>query len=192
MDVANIFRESEMATSTRLGPWLVGTVRETAGRNLGATVVSQEVWVYQPTATAGSLPIYEVGVGGASFNGSAINIPNLGAAFQAPLVVPAGSRLNYFSVNIQSVPTVINNGAINLFIGATQIASYAVPANALTSGFATWQPTLAASQLQAMVGTADAQITAQLAGTGFVGSLLVEVSLNYTTRNPSGSILRLP
>ena len=181
-----------MATSTRLGPWLVGTVREGVGRNLGATAVSQEVWVYQPTATAGALPIYEVGVGGAKFLGSAINIPNLGAAFQASLVIPAGSRLNFISVNIEAAPTVINGGAINLFIGATQIASATVVANALPSVFATWASTLAASQLQAMVGATDQIITAQLAGTGIVGSILAEISVNYTVRNTDGSILRLP
>ena len=201
-----------MATSTRLGPWLVGTVINnvtraltatttiTDIRNLGAVVASQEVWAYQPIiATGVNLPIYEVGVGGAVFNGSAVSIPNQGPAFQSPLVVPAGSRLNYLSVNIEQAPSAITGGLINFFINAvgsattTLIATYPVAINSLTSNFASWQTTLAASQLQAIVGQTDVQITAQLAGTGtLTGGLLAEISVNYTVRNPSGSILRLP
>ena len=160
------------------------------GDNTGAALASQEFWTYQVTATAGALPLYEAGYGGTSFVGQAINIPVLGTTAQVTATIPAGARIQYFSINIEQAPTVINAGVLTLSLNGTAVATYTVTANTLSSGFATWNATLTASQNQAMVGYSDGVVTASLAGTGIVGGLLAEISIVYTARRGNGTTVQ--
>ena len=162
------------------------------GDNTGAATVSQELFMYTNAAAAGNLPFYRVGVGGTFFNNGAVSIPAFGTATasQAQVIatIPAGSRLQFISVNLEQAPTAITGGALNFALNGTNIGSYTVTAASLTSGLMTWTASLAASQLQAYVGATDAVLTVALAGTGITGGILAELSVNYTPRNLNGTI----
>jgi hypothetical protein len=148
-----------MGFATHLGPWLLGTVKNTTGsvagtiRNMGATVVSQSAPVVYGTLT--------------------------GTAF----VLPAGAQI----ISMQFVTSTVFSAATTakLTIGATDItaaatvtsvAPYALPV-ASTSG---------ATALALNVGTTDAIVTYTLAGTGLTtgaGTFIV----TYVVRDSNGN-----
>jgi hypothetical protein len=155
-----------MAIATHLGPWLLGTVKNTTGttagtiRNTGATEVTQTV----------TLPF------------ASINASLTGRAF----VLPAGAMITYFKY----FTTATFSGAttIKLTIGATDITAAttvtgpAAPAN-LTSATAAD----AVTSLFNNVGTTDAIVnyTATKAATLTTGSVTIQCT--YTVRNSDGT-----
>jgi len=151
-----------MGFATHLGPWLLGTVKNTTGstagtiRNTGCTVVSQSVDVVYGTLT-----------------GNAV-------------VVPAGSQI----VDVKVVTSVVFSAATTakLSIGGvdftttgtiTNVGSVALGANATTP--AGWLN----------VGATDAIITYTLAGTALTtGAATIVVT--YAVRNSDGAQAQAP
>jgi len=146
-----------MGFATHLGPWLLGTVKNTTGstaattRNTGCTVVSQSVAVAYDTLT-----------------GNAISIP-------------AGSQI----VDIKVVTTTVFSAATTckLSIGGTDftttgtitsVGSTALGANATTPGG--WLN----------VGSSDTFITYTLAGTSLTTGAATIV-ITYAVRDSSGN-----
>jgi len=155
-----------MAIATHLGPWLLGTVKNTTGstagtvRNTGATVVSQTVTI--PFAS--------------------INASLTGTAF----VLPAGSIIHatqFFTTATFSAATTIKTsiGATDIS-AATTITGPAAPAN-LTAATAADATTALISN----VGTTDVIVTytATKASTLTTGSVTLQIV--YTVRNADGT-----
>ena len=155
-----------MGFATHLGPWLLGTVKNTTGttagtiRNLGATEVTQTV----------TLPF------------ASINSSLTGTAF----VLPAGAMITYFKFYTTS--TFSGATTVKLSIGATDVTAAttvtgpAAPAN-LTAATAAD----AVTSLFNNVGTTDAIVTytATKAATLTTGSVTLQVT--YTVRDSSGN-----
>jgi hypothetical protein len=155
-----------MAFASHLGPWLLGTVKNTTGatagtiRNMGATVVSQTV----------TLPF------------ASINSSLTGTAF----VLPAGAIIHafqWFTTTTFSAAT-----TLKVTIGATDMTA----ATTITGPSAPLQLTAATASdtvtsLFANVGTTDAIVTytATKGGTLTTGSVTLQVV--YTVRNSDGS-----
>jgi len=146
-----------MGLATRLGPWLLGTVKETTGttvgtiRNLGATVVSQSTTLAFGTLT--------------------------GNAF----VLPAGAQVTHVTI----VTTTVFSAAttIKLSIGGvdftttgtiTSVGGVNLNANATTPGG--WLN----------VGSTDAQVTYTMAGTSLTTGAAT-VFIMYVVRNSDGT-----
>ena len=154
-----------MGFATHLGPWLLGTVKNTTGttagtiRNTGATTVTQTVTI----------------------DFSSINSSLTGTAF----VIPAGSIIHaaqFFTTSTFSAATTIKTsiGATDIS-AATTITGPAAPTNltAATAADAT-------TALLANVGATDAIITytATKASTLTTGSVTLQIL--YTVRNSDG------
>jgi hypothetical protein len=121
-----------MAVATRLGPWLLGTVKDTTGttpgtvRNIGATCVTQTVPLVAGTAVtmmipAGSL-IHSVY---AYMSTGAAGTPNvtLGGTVIGTLSTAAG--LNGLSVNTTNIGLLINTGSTDAVLSYTATAATA-------------------------------------------------------------------
>lgn len=148
-----------MGIATHLGPWLLGTVKETTGttagtiRNTGATIVAQSIAVGTGSATANAF------------------------------VLPAGALIT----SAQLITTTLYGaGTIKLSIGATDISNtLTLPtttpgAAALTLGAGG----VAAAALIANVGSTDAIVTYTLASaTTGAGTLVIA----YVVRNSDGA-----
>jgi hypothetical protein len=155
-----------MAFASHLGPWLLGTVKNTTGttagtiRNMGATEVTQTDTI---TFTD-------------------INASLTGNAF----VLPAGAMITYFKYFVTSTFSAATT--IKLTIGATDVTAAttvtgpAAPAN-MTSATASDTVT----SLFNNVGTTDAIVTftATKASTLTTGSVTLQVT--YTVRDSDGS-----
>jgi hypothetical protein len=155
-----------MGIASHLGPWLLGTVKDTTGttagtiRNMGATEVTQTITL-----------------GFASLNASLT-----GRAF----VLPAGAMITYFkyytTATFSGATTVkLTIGATDV-TGATTVTGPAAPANMTAATAAD-----AVTSLFNNVGTTDAIInyTATKAATLTTGSVTLQVT--YTVRNSNGS-----
>ena len=146
-----------MGFATHLGPWLLGTVKNTTGstagtvRNTGCTVVSQSFPVIYSTLTG------------------------------SPIAVPAGSQI----VDIKVVTTTVFSAATTckLSIGGTDfttngtitsVGSVALGANATTPGG--WLN----------VGSSDVLINYTLAGTALTTGAAT-IIVTYAVRNSDGS-----
>jgi hypothetical protein len=155
-----------MGFATHLGPWLLGTVKNTTGttagtvRNMGVTVVKQTVTL--------------------DFN--SVNGSLTGRAF----VIPAGAQITYFKYFVTS--TFSGATTVKLTIGATDVTAAttvtgpAAPAN-LTAATASDTVT----SLFNNVGSTDAivEYTATKAATLTTGSVTLQVT--YTVRNSDGT-----
>lgn len=154
-----------MAFSSHLGPWLLGTVKNTTGttagtiRNMGATEVTQTVTLDFNSLTA-------------SLTGTAF-------------VLPAGSMITYFKYFTTS--TFSSATTVKLTIGATDVTAAttvtgpAAPAN-LTNATAS----NAVTSLFANVGATDAIVTYTATGTSLTtGSVTLQCT--YTVRNSDGA-----
>ena len=119
-----------MGFATHLGPWLLGTVKNTTGttagtiRNIGATTVVQEANIAYPATT--------------------------GTAF----VLPAGSLI--LDVLFFTTTTFTTSGTCKLTIGSTDITG---ALNVATIGVATFVPSTAGVPLLLNVGSTDAIVT---------------------------------
>jgi hypothetical protein len=155
-----------MGLATHLGPWLLGTVKETTGttagtiRNTGSTEVTQTV-----TLSFGS-----------------INNSLTGTAF----VLPAGAMVTYYKYYTTSTFSAATT--VKLSIGATDVTAAttvtgpAAPAN-LTAATAAD----AVTSLFNNVGSTDAIVTytATKGATLTTGSVTLQVT--YTVRNSDGT-----
>jgi len=155
-----------MGFATHLGPWLLGTVKDTTGttagsiRNMGATEVTQTV----------TLDF-------ASINGSLT-----GTAF----VLPAGAMITYLKYYVTS--TFSGATTVKLSIGATDVTAVTTvtgPAAPANLGAATASDTV--TSLFNNVGSTDAIVayTATKAATLTTGSVTLQVT--YTVRGSDGA-----
>jgi hypothetical protein len=155
-----------MAFASHLGPWLLGTVKNTTGttagtiRNMGATEVTQTI----------TLPF------------ASINASLTGTAF----VLPAGSFITYFKYYVTS--TFSGATTVKLSIGATDVTAATTvtgPAAPATMTAATAAD--ATTALFVNVGTTDAIVnyTATKAATLTTGSVTLQCT--YTVRNSDGT-----
>lgn len=152
-----------MAFASHMGPWLLGTVKNTTGtvagtiRNMGATSVSQiDPIVYTD------------------------------AAATRAFVIPAGSLITNLAL-YQTTKFAGTSGVITIYLNGTAIAaSSAITAGA--SGIISFTPSSDAQvAIWANVGSTDAIITYTIGSSGTfsagAGSLLIE----YVVRNSDGS-----
>ena len=155
-----------MGFASHLGPWLLGTVKNTTGttagtiRNMGVTVVKQTVTL--------------------DFN--SVNGSLTGTAF----VIPAGAQITYFKYFVTSTFSAATT--VKLSIGATDVTAAttvtgpAAPANMTAATAAD-----AVTSLFNNVGSTDAIVTytATKADTLTTGSVTLQVT--YTVRDSDGS-----
>lgn len=154
-----------MGFATHLGPWLLGTVKNTTGttagtiRNMGATVVTQSVTLPYTALTGGGT----------------------GTAF----VLPAGSLIS--SLQWYTTTTFSSAATVKLTIGSTDI----VAATTVTGPSAPAAMTAATAadgttSLWANVGATDAIVTYTGTGTSLTaGSVTLVVT--YVVRNSNGA-----
>lgn len=146
-----------MGFATRLGPWLLGTIKNTTGttaattRNTGCTVVSQSANVVFGTLTGNAIAV----PAGAQINHITVVTTTV---FSAATTI----KLSIGGVDFTSTGTITNVGAINL------------TANTTTPGG--WLN----------VGATDAFITYTMTGAGLTtGAATVQIV--YTVRGADGS-----
>lgn len=163
-----------MAVATHLGPWLLGTVKNTLAS------------LTQPNATAGQIR----NIGATTVTQSKTIAYGDTTAQTAAFVVPAGSLLLSCTYIITTSYTT-TAPTITLFSGGTQISS-AITVNTTGGGLVGSQDIplggngAAGAALVANVGTTDALIAfthANGGGTTGAGTLVLE----YIVRNPNGT-----
>lgn len=155
-----------MGFATHLGPWLLGTVKDTTGttagtiRNTGATIVAQ--------------------TNSGSFGFAAVNANLTGNA----VVVPAGALITA----MQFITTATYSAAVTvkLTIGATDIVAAATVTNAgiVTLGSVA---SAAVAALMSNVGTTDAIITYTLTEAGVLTTGAGTLVVAYIVRAADGS-----
>lgn len=152
-----------MGFATHLGPWLLGTVKDTTGttagtvRNLGVTAVAQSNTVAYTNTTAKTIA-----------------------------VIPAGSQILDIYLDVTTDFNAGTNNVITIKIGSTTIASITATSANIVAGRQTL--VLAAPATWVNVGTSDVFLTATFAGTGTAASTGVgTVTALYTVRSSSGS-----
>ena len=150
-----------MGFATHLGPWLLGTVKNTTGttsgtvRNMGATVVAQTIPVTFNTFTA-------------SLTGT------LGA-------IPAGSLIT--GVQIITSADFSSATTLKITIAGTDVAT----ASTITStGFISVTIASTFAALAANVGSTDALITYTATGSSLTTGAATVV-VQYVVRNPNGA-----
>lgn len=152
-----------MGFATHLGPWLLGTVKNTTGttagtiRNMGATIVAQTDSVtYNDAATT--------------------------QAF----VIPAGSLITSMSI-VQTTKFAGTSGVITLYLNGTALATCA----AITAGSNTniaFNPTSdAQGALLNNVGSTDAIITYTMASSGSLSAGAGSLVVAYIVRASNGA-----
>ena len=150
-----------MGFATHLGPWLLGTVKNTTGttsgtvRNMGATVVAQTIPVTFNTFTA-------------SLTGT------LGS-------IPAGSLIT--GVQIITSADFSSATTLKITIAGTDVAT----ASTITStGFISVTIASTFAALAANVGSTDALITYTATGSSLTTGVATVV-VQYVVRNPNGA-----
>lgn len=154
-----------MGFATHLGPWLLGTVKNTTGttagtiRNMGATVVTQSVTLPYTALTGGGT----------------------GTAF----VLPAGSLIS--SIQWYTTTTFSSAATVKLTIGSTDI----VAATTVTGPSAPAAMTGATAAdgtttLWSNVGATDAIVTYTGTGTSLTAGSVTLV-ITYVVRNSNGA-----
>lgn len=152
-----------MGYATHLGPWLLGTVKNTTGttagtiRNMGATIVSQT----NPVAY------------------------NDAATTQA-FVLPAGALITRVNI-IQTTKFTGTSGVITLYLNGTAFAA----CSAITAGSSSniaFNPTSdAQGALWANVGSSDAIITYTMASSGSLAAGAGQLVIEYVVRGSDGA-----
>jgi len=151
-----------MGFASHLGPWLLGTVKNTTGttpgtiRNMGATIVGQ------------ADPV--------SFNDPAGSVA---------AVIPAGAIITNIAL-YSSTTFVGTTPSVTVAINGTTIATATLTSGTAFNGSLTLATTAAAGALLSNVGSTDATVTYTVGGTALsagVGTLLIE----YMVRNSDGT-----
>ena len=150
-----------MGFATHLGPWLLGTIKNTTGttagtiRNLGSTIVCQEK-----------------------------SILYTDAASSLAFVIPAGALIT----NIQLQTTVAFTGTsptLTITVGGVTVVSAVTPPSSIGVSNPTIASTLAAVNACANVGTTDALVTYTFGGTVTAGAANLVIS--YSVQGVDGS-----
>jgi hypothetical protein len=153
-----------MGFATHLGPWLLGTVKNTTGttagtiRNMGATVVTQTAPTTVNDTTATTL-----------------------------FVLPAGAMINNFIVNIVTAYAGTTGNTITVKIGATTLGTVGgASTTPLAVGRATFTITDANIATFENVGSTDAIVTVTYACAGTASGGAASVTCAYTVRGSDG------
>ena len=149
-----------MGFATHLGPWLLGTVKNTTGttagtvQNTGATIVAQTINLTAAQVATGSIA----------------------AGF-----IPAGAAIT--SVQILTTTLFASATTLKVTIAGTDVAT----ATTITSA-GTYPVTIAATftPVQANVGATDAAIVFTTTGSSVTGA--ATVIINYVVRNTDGAM----
>jgi hypothetical protein len=154
----------------RNNPTNDGTI---APDNTGACQVGQQDYIAPITTTrlAGAIPTFPIGT-----------------TTSVPFVVPAGSIINHVIFYQTTAPSALTGGVITVAIGGVDVGTI-TPTT--TGGRLQMTPTATAAVAAAManVGTTDATITfTATAITAITGTLAGTFDVQYTMRNPDGSI----
>lgn len=166
-----------MAISTHLGPWLLGTVKNTTGttagtiRNIGATIVAQ-------TAT--------VNMSGVALTAAAVA--------QSLFTLPAGSKIIRFNAEFTTAPS--GNGVTQVAMvvgnGTGSNNQLLTSVNLGTSAVKVSTATLDAGLVVALannIGTADYPVFATFtATTGNPTAGVLVVTCEYIVRNADGTV----
>lgn len=157
-----------MSIATRLGPWLLGTVKETTGttagtiRNTGATTVTQSATLAFTDTTAKDL-----------------------------FTLPAGSRIINFFVDTTAAFNAATNNVIGIQNGVTSLAAVTATAANIAVGRATTLYTITDAQIAQYVnvGATDFIVNARFSSTGAAASTgTATITCLYTVRNSDGTI----
>ena len=154
-----------MGFATHLGPWLLGTVKNTTGttagtiRNMGSTTVTQTAATTVSDTTATTL-----------------------------FVLPAGAMINNFLVNITTAYAGTTGNTITVKIGSTTLGTVGgATTTPLSVGRATFTITDANIANYVNVGSTDVIITATYACAGTASGGSATVGMVYAVRNADGS-----
>jgi len=155
-----------MGIATHLGPWLLGTVKDNAGRNVGATTVSQSY-----TAPASVI----------------LTSPTA----QQMFVLPAGAKIIRFNVEVTVALTTATN--CGLVIGDSGTSNkYVTTFNTGATVAKVAQATVDAAMQVAQtnnIGTSDVAIYGTFtAATGNAAAGNIVVTVEYIVRNSDGSL----
>jgi hypothetical protein len=153
-----------MGFAAHLGPWRLGTVKDTTGTtagtisNMGCTVVAQSGSITKATTTAANVA-----------------------------VLPAGSQILNLLVDVTEDFNAATGNTITIKAGATTIGTVGgATTTPIAAGRAT--VTLAAPATFVNVGTSDVIITAVFAGVGTAATTgIATVTLAYVVRNSDGA-----
>ncbi len=163
--------ENQMAVATHLGPWLLGTVKDTTGttagliRNVGATIVAQSYTA--ATAVILATP-----------------------AAQQMFTIPAGAKILRFDIEVPVALTGATNCGV--VIGTSGTSNfYMTSVNSGATAVQTSPATIAAATQAAKtnnVGTTDAIIFGTFtAATADATAGSVVVTVEYIVRNADGT-----
>lgn len=157
-----------MGIATHLGPWLLGTVKENAGRNVGATLVTQTASV-------------------------AFGAMTTSPTAQLLFTLPAGAKIVRFNLE---VTTAISGGSVSnvgVTIGDSGTANkYLTSVNSGTSSAKVSTATLDAALVVAQtnnIGTSDVPVYGTFTAAGgnpTAGATVVTVE--YIVRNSDGTL----
>lgn len=154
----------------RNNPTNDGTI---APDNTGAAQVAQQQFIAPVTATrtAGAFETFK-----------------LGQTTATPFVVPAGSIINHIFFLETTAPSAITGGVITVAINGTDVGTVTPTTTGGRLGV-TFTATAAVAALLANVGTSDVTVTfTATAITAITGTLEGTFDVQYTARNPDGSI----
>ena len=154
-----------MGLATHLGPWLLGTVKNTTGttagtiRNVGATSVGQTA-----------------------------SVTSADAATSSAFTIPAGSILTNVTI-IQTTKFTGTSGVITLYNNGTAFAASASIGAGASGNLALSASSDAQAALWANVGTTDAIITYTMASSGSLSAGAGVLLIEYIVRNSDGTYL---
>jgi hypothetical protein len=153
-----------MGFATHLGPWLLGTVKNTTGttagtiRNTGCTVVAQSAATTVADTTARTI-----------------------------MAIPAGAQINSITVDITTAYAGTTGNTITIKAGSTTLGTVGgATTTPLAVGRATFTITDANIATWVNVGTSDVLINVTYACAGTASGGAATVTVNYTVRNSDG------
>jgi len=155
----------------RNNPTNDGTI---APDNTGAVQCAQQDYIDPITATrlAGAIPTYAVGTTTA-----------------APFVIPAGAIVNHIYFLQTSAPSALTGGVITVAIAGVDVGTI-TPTTTGGRIAISFTVTAAVAAVLANVGSTDATVTfTATAITAITGTLAGTFDIQYTSRNPDGSII---
>lgn len=153
-----------MGFATHLGPWLLGTVKDTTGttagtiRNTGATVVAQSGSITKATTTAANVA-----------------------------VLPAGAQILNIFVDVTEAFNAGTGNTITVKIGSTTLGTVG---GASTTPVAAGRATVTISAIDTWlnVGSTDAIVTGIFAGVGTAATTgIATITIEYVVKASDGS-----
>ena len=142
--------------------------------NTGAAQTTQQQYIAPIVATQGA---------------GALATFDLGTTTAVPFVIPAGSIINTIRFYQTVAPSVLTGGVVTVNVAGVDVGTITPNTN---GGILVMSPTASAAvaAVMANVGTTDATITfTATAISALTGTLAGTFSVEYTPRNPDGSII---